>query len=178
METHTKLHTVTNYLIIFTILCYGLQNIIPDGTVRFGLNVLILQYPTEFFYQLLSTMFTHGGIEHLLMNMLVLWQFGNLLEEYMGKKRFLLLYFLGGILTSIGTLLYMITTNDYVNVVGASGAISVMMGYFALKSPSHRQGIIIWMLLISFVPLLFGMGIAWYSHLIGFILGFIFGFIL
>ena len=177
MNSHTKFNTLTNYLIILTIICYGLQNIIPDGTVRFGLNVLILQYPEHFFYQLLSTIFTHGGIEHLLMNMIVLWQFGNMLEEYMGKIRFLMLYLIGGVLTSVGTLVYMYSTGDFVNVVGASGAISVMMGYFALKVPSQRNGIIVWMLAISFLPLLFGMPIAWYSHLIGFGLGFVFGFI-
>jgi len=177
MNSHTKFNTLTNYLIILTIICYALQNIIPDGTIRFGLNVLILQYPEYFFYQLLSTMFTHGGIEHLIMNMIVLWQFGNMLEEYMGKVKFLMLYIMGGILTSVGTLIYMYSTGDFVNVVGASGAISVMMGYFALKVPSQRNGIIVWMLAISFLPLLFGMPIAWYSHLIGFGLGFIFGFI-
>jgi membrane associated rhomboid family serine protease len=175
MTTHTRIISTTNILIAITIVCFVIQNIVPDGSVRFGLNLLILQYPEVFFYQLLSTMFTHGGIEHLLMNMIVLWQFGNLLEEYMGKFRFLLLYFIGGILTSVGTLIYMVATNDFVNVVGASGAISVIMGYFALKSPAHRQGIIIWMLAISFLPLLFGMGVAWYSHLIGFALGFILG---
>jgi membrane associated rhomboid family serine protease len=154
---------------------YIVQNVVSDGIVRFGLNTLILEYPSSFFYQLVSTMFVHGGIEHLAMNMIVLWQFGNLLEDYMGKTKFLILYLLGGILTSIGTLIYMVTFNQYVNVVGASGAISVIMGYFALKSPSHRQAIIIWMLVISFIPVLLGMGIAWYSHLIGFIIGFILG---
>ena len=178
MNSHTKFNTLTNYLILFTIICFGIQNSFADGNIRFGLNVLILQYPDIFFYQLLSTIFTHGGIEHLLMNMIVLWQFGNLLEAYMGKIKFLSLYLLGGILTSIGTLVYMYYTRDFVNVVGASGAISVMMGYFALKAPEQRNGIIIWMLAISFLPLLFGMPIAWYSHLIGFGLGFIFGFIL
>ena len=175
MTPHTRTYSITNLLIALTVIFYGIQIIVPDGTIRFGLNQLILQYPSSFFYQLLSTMFTHGGIEHLLMNMIVLWQFGNLLEDYMGKVKFLILYFLGGILTSVGSLVYMVFTNDYANIVGASGAISVIMGYFTLKSPSHRQGIIIWMLAISFLPLLFGMNVAWYSHLIGFVIGFILG---
>jgi membrane associated rhomboid family serine protease len=175
---HTKLNTLTNYLIIFTLICFGIQNSFSDGTVRFGLNALIFQYPEYFYYQVLSTMFVHGGFEHLLMNMIVLWQFGNMLEVYMGKIKFFILYILGGILTSFGTLIYMYYTSDFVNVVGASGAISVIMGYFALKVPPQRNGIIIWMLLISFVPLVFGMPIAWYSHLIGFALGFILGIFL
>lgn len=177
MNTHTKLHTATNYLILFTIIGFLIQNIIPDGSVRFGLNYLILQYPHMFFYQIFTTMFAHGGFEHLAMNMIVLWQFGNMIEHSLGKIKFLSLYFIGGILTSIGTLIYMIISNDNVNVVGASGAISVLLGYFALKSQEQRNGIIVWMLLISFAPLLFGMPIAWYSHLIGFVLGFVFGFI-
>lgn len=178
MNPHTKINTLTNYLIAATIIGFMIQNSIPEGSLRFGLNPLIFAYPEQFFYQIFTTMFTHSGIEHLLMNMLVLWQFGNMLEVYMGKIRFLLLYIIGGIFTSLGTLIYMYTTGDLGNVVGASGAISVIMGYFALKSPEHRTGIIVWMLLISFAPLLFGMPIAWYSHLIGFGLGFIFGLFL
>ena len=110
------------------------------------------------------------------MNMFVLWQFGNLLEQYIGKVRFLLLYFIGGILTSIGTLVYIYFTSDLINVVGASGAISVLLGFLALKDQEQRKGIIVWILLISFAPLLFGVPVAWYAHLIGFAFGWMMGY--
>ena len=116
-------------------------------------------------------MFVHGGIAHILMNMFVLYQFGNMIEQYLGKFKYLLLYFIGGILTSIGSLAYMYFTGDWVNLVGASGAISVLLGWFALKDRYQRKGIIIWVALMSFAPLLLGLPVAWYAHIIGFVIG-------
>ena len=72
----------------------------------------------------------------------------------------------------------MILTNNWVSLVGASGAISVIIGYIALKDRFNRQSLIIWILLISFAPLLLGLPVAWYSHLIGFAIGWLLGFIL
>ena len=155
---------------------FGVQNSIEYGNIYFGLNIYF--FKNELYYQLLSTMFVHGGIAHILMNMFVLYQFGNMIEQYLGKFKYLLLYFVGGILTSIGSLAYMYFTGDWVNLVGASGAISVLLGWFALKDTYQRKGIIIWILLISFAPLLLGLPIAWYSHLIGFALGWLLGYIL
>ncbi|MCK5293100.1 MAG: rhomboid family intramembrane serine protease [Arcobacteraceae bacterium] len=176
MESHKKLITTTNIIIFITIIMYIVQINIHNGSLWLGLNIYF--FNNKLYYQLLSSMFAHGGIEHILMNMFVLWQFGNMIEEYIGKIRFLIIYIIGGVLTSIGTLAYMYYTNDWVNVVGASGAISVLLGFFALRSPSQRNGMIIWVLLISFLPLLFGFPIAWYSHLIGFAIGWIMGYIL
>ena len=174
MQSHRKIVSASNILILLTILMYYVQTNIHNGPLWFGLNIYFLQ--EHLYYQVLSTMFAHGGIEHLLMNMLVLWQFGNLLESYVGIFRFLFIYFIGGVLTSFGTLAYMYYFNDWANVVGASGAISVLFGYVALKDKTQRQGIIILMLLISFVPLLFGFNIAWHAHIIGFIIGWIMGY--
>jgi len=64
------------------------------------------------------------------------------------------------------------------NVVGASGAISVLFGWFAKKDPHLRGGLVVAILIISFVPLLMGVPVAWYGHLIGFVLGWILGYIL
>ena len=109
------------------------------------------------------------------MNMFVLWQFGNIVEFYTSKQYFIFLYFFGGILTSILVLLYLIATKNYITVIGASGAISVILGFVALKDKHNRQGIIIWFLLITFGPMLFGDNIAWHGHIFGFIIGVIFG---
>ena len=51
------------------------------------------------------------------------------------------------------------------------------MGYYALKVKEDRKGIAVWILLISFVPLMFDIPVAWYAHLIGFAVGFIIGFV-
>ncbi len=171
-----RILTVTNIIILLNVIMFAIQNSIYNGILYFGLNIYF--FTNSLYYQLLSTMFVHGGIAHIMMNMFVLYQFGNVIERIVGIPKFLLLYFIGGILTSIGSLAYMYITGDWANLVGASGAISVLLGWFALKDTYQRKGIIVWVLLISFAPLLLGMPIAWYSHLIGFALGWIMGYIL
>ncbi|MEA2050146.1 MAG: rhomboid family intramembrane serine protease [Campylobacterota bacterium] len=171
-----KIITTTNIIILINLIMFGIQNIVQYGTLKLGLNIYFFKY--DLYYQLFSTMFVHGGIAHILMNMFVLYQFGNMIEDAIGVFRYLLLYIVGGLLTSVGTLAYMYYTSDWANVVGASGAISVLLGWFALKDTYQRKGIIIWILLISFVPLLLGMPIAWYSHIIGFVLGWLMGYII
>ena len=168
--------TITNLIILANIFMFIIQNSIHNGILYFGLNIYFFR--NELYYQLLSTMFVHGGVAHILMNMFVLFQFGNIIERVIGIQKYLFLYFIGGILTSIGSLVYMYITGDWANLVGASGAISVLLGWFALKDTYQRKGIIVWILLISFAPLLLGMPIAWYSHLIGFALGWVMGYIL
>lgn len=168
--------TATNIIILITVIMFGVQNTIHNGILYLGLNIYF--FKAQLYYQLFSTMFTHGGIAHILMNMFVLYQFGNMIEKAIGIWKYLFLYIIGGILTSIGSLVYMYYTGDWSNLVGASGAISVLLGWFALKDKTQRSGIIVWVLLISFAPLLLGLPIAWYSHLIGFVLGWIIGFII
>ncbi len=63
------------------------------------------------------------------------------------------------------------------NLVGASGAISVILGYVAFFDRTQRSGIITWVLIISVAPLLIGLPIAWYAHFIGLAIGFLIGVI-
>ena len=175
MQSHKNIYSLTNIIIVFTIFMYLVQINIDNGGLYFGLNIYF--FIDNLYYQAISTIFAHGGVEHLAMNMIVLWQVGNMLEYSIGKVKFFILYIIGGILTSIGTLAYMYYFDDFVNVVGASGAISVLFGYIALKIKDQRIGMLIYILLISFVPILFGMNIAWYSHLIGFAVGIFTGFL-
>jgi len=171
-----KILTLTNIIILINIIMFGIQNSIQNGDLYLGLNIYFFE--AELYYQLLSTMFVHGGLAHILMNMFVLFQFGNMIEKAIGIPKYVLLYFIGGILTSIGSLAYMYYTGNWANLVGASGAISVLLGWFALKDTYQRNGIIVWILLISFAPLLLGLPVAWYAHLIGFALGWLLGYIL
>ncbi len=168
--------TVTNLLILANIIMFAIQNTVEHGILKYGLNIYFIKY--ELWYQPLSTMFVHGGIAHILMNMFVLYQFGNQIEEAIGKVRYLILYFIGGLLTSIGSFAYMHISGDWANLVGASGAISVIIGFIALRDKFNRKGLVIWILLISFAPLLLGLPIAWYAHIIGFIIGWLIGYIL
>lgn len=174
IQPQNKVISFTNLIIIANLIMFGVQNTMQHGGLYFGLNIYFFEY--NFYHQLLSTMFVHGGFFHLFMNMFILYQFGNMIESYIGIIRYALLYFIGGLLTSIGSIAYMYITGDWANLVGASGAISVLLGWFALKDTYQRKGIIMWILLISFAPLLLGMPVAWYAHLIGFGLGWLMGY--
>lgn len=165
--------TLTNVIIVITIIMYLLQINIDNGSLYLGLNIFFLE--ADLWYQPLSTMFAHGGIGHLGMNMFVLYQFGNMIEKYKGIKNFFILYFIGGILTSILSFVFMYKIGFNHNLVGASGAICVLLGYIALIDVNQRKGIITWVLLISVAPLLIGLPIAWYAHFIGLAIGFILG---
>lgn len=167
--------TATNVIILITVIMYIIQINIPQGGLLFGLNLYFMVY--DFWWQPLTTIFAHGGIAHLGMNMFVLWQFGNLIERFRGKKEIILLYFITGIITSLLSFLYIYYLDHNVNLVGASGAICAILGYVAYYDKAQRSGIITWILLISVAPLLIGLPIAWYSHFIGLAVGFIYALI-
>jgi rhomboid protease GluP len=167
--------TVTNILIFITVVMYIIQINTSQGGLLFGLNLYFLIY--DFWWQPLSSMFAHGGIAHLGMNMFVLWQFGNLIERGRGKKEIILLYLISGIATSLLSFAYIFYLDNSVNLVGASGAICALLGYVAYYDKAQRSGIITWVLLISVAPLLIGLPIAWYAHFIGLAIGFIYALI-
>jgi membrane associated rhomboid family serine protease len=169
----SKEFTLTNITIGITVLMYLVQTNIEYGGIYLGLNIYFLK--ENFFWQPLSSMFAHGGLGHLGMNMFVLYQFGNLIEKALSKKDFILVYFIGGLLTSMLSFAYIYYLDGGVNLVGASGAICVLMGYIAYFDKFQRKGIITWVLLISVAPLLIGLPIAWYAHFIGLGIGLLFG---
>jgi membrane associated rhomboid family serine protease len=171
-----KILTITNFLILANIIMFAIQNIVENGILIYGLNIYLLKY--DLWYQFLSSMFVHGGVAHILMNMVVLFQFGEQLEQSIGKIRYLILYFIGGVLTSIASFIYMLYSGNWANLVGASGAICVLIGFIALRDKQNRKGLITWVLLISFAPLILGLPVAWYSHIFGFVFGWIFGYLL
>ena len=167
--------TATNIIIAITILIYLIQESIPQGGLLLGLNIYFLAL--DFWWQPLTTIFAHGGIGHLSMNMFVLWQFGNLIERFKGSKKILSLYFTTGIVTSLLSFLYIYYLDHQVNLVGASGAICAILGYVAYYNKQERNAIITWILIISVAPLLIGLPIAWYAHFIGLAVGFLYAII-
>lgn len=85
---------------------------------------------------LITSMFMHGGWGHLLGNMLFLWVFGNNIEDSMGHVRFLLFYLATGIAAGLAHIFFSPGSN--VPAVGASGAISGIMGGYILLYPRAR----------------------------------------
>lgn len=82
---------------------------------------------------LVSSMFMHGGIMHLLGNMLYLWIFADNIEDSMGSSRFVIFYLLCGALAALSHAA--LDTDSAVPMIGASGAISGVLGAYALLYP-------------------------------------------
>ena len=166
---------ITPLLIALNVIIYFLTQE-PISHIKYGLNPLFFEGA---WWQPLTTMFMHANLTHLAMNMVVLFQFGYLLEKELNAHlKYLVIYLFGGVATSLLTICFMKFFGLDHNLVGASGAISVLFGWFALKDPRLRGGLIVSILIISFVPLLMGVPVAWYAHLIGFGLGWLLGYLI
>ncbi|MFV0481515.1 MAG: rhomboid family intramembrane serine protease [Campylobacteraceae bacterium] len=170
MNFNTNRQPLATYIIIaITVVAYYFTSTNSFALSKYGLNINFIAYPA--YWQPLTTMLTHGGLMHLGMNMVVLFQFGSIIEHFRGAKFTIFLYIVGGLLTSLVSFIYIYYFNNHVNLVGASGAISVLLGWMAQKDPYNRKGLIVAILVISFAPLLLGVSVAWYAHLIGFGVG-------
>lgn len=140
---------------------------------------------------LLTSMFLHGSWMHLLGNLLYLWIFGNNIEDIMGHARFVIFYAVCGVLAALSHALT--DPSSQIPMVGASGAISAILGAYLLVFPRARVLILIPppFLRTAYVPavVVLGMwflgqllsggmslgtkggGIAFFAHIGGFIAG-------
>lgn len=92
--------------------------------------------PAPFWTTLFSSMFLHGGWLHLGGNMLYLWIFGDNLERVMGPVRFLIFYLVCGVAASAAHIAF--NLQSAIPSVGASGAISGVLGGYLLLFPRNR----------------------------------------
>ena len=95
---------------------------------------------------LVTSMFLHGGVMHLLGNMLFLWVFGDNLEDQLGHGGVTLFYLMGGI--AAGLLQVISSPGSFVPVIGASGAIAAVLGGYFLLYPRARVDILIFLIFI------------------------------
>ncbi len=93
---------------------------------------------------LITSMFMHGGIAHLAGNMLYLWVFGDNLEDKLGHLRYFVFYLLCGVIASLTHVFtdYLFGENHLIPSLGASGAISGVMGGYLLLFPARRVTIL------------------------------------
>ena len=124
----------TKLTLVLIVACVVLY--IPE-LIGLNLNAWLAVSPYSPYYapwQLVTAMFAHGSLEHLLMNMVSLWWLGTLLERMQGTVRFAIVYFVSGI---VGNLVFALFSDGY--AVGASGAIFGMLGAVAVLLYKHRQ---------------------------------------
>ena len=138
---------------------------------------------------LITSMFLHDGFLHIAGNMLFLWIFGDNLEDEMSHFVFLLFYLIGGV--GSGLIHVFSSPDSIIPTVGASGAIAAVMGGYLLIYPKARVDILVifkiftipaWVMLgLWFAIQLFGGfnsetsmgGVAFWSHIGGFVIGFV-----
>ncbi|MGH8667356.1 MAG: rhomboid family intramembrane serine protease [Burkholderiales bacterium] len=165
----------------------------PGSALPMGEGISCRTDPGRQFQNVFSSMFLHGSWMHLLGNMWFLWLFGNNIEDSMTRPRFLAFYLLAGLAAALAQVLA--NPASGIPMVGASGAISGVMGAYLILFPRVRVftlvplGIVLttialpaWAMLIYWVGLQFlgGMtsavggqagGVAFWAHLGGFIAG-------
>jgi rhomboid family protein len=161
----------------------------PGAGFSMGHGLACLVDPGRAPEHIFTSMFLHGGWAHLLGNMWFLWLFGNNVEDSMGRLRFLVFYLGSGIAAAFAQVFMM--PDSLYPMVGASGAISGVMGAYVVLYPRVRVYTLVvivifvtsvalpawvmlgyWMLLQIAQGLLGGeSGVAVWAHIGGFIAG-------
>lgn len=144
----------------------------------------------------LSSMFIHGDLMHILGNMLYLWIFGDNIEYVLGHLRYLVFYLVVGISAALMQIIFF--PESHIPMIGASGAISGVLGAYLIKFPRNKVSILFFFFIIIKVIkvpavlaislwVLFQLyniyftgpdkmsegGVAWFAHIGGFLSGFI-----
>lgn len=128
-----------------------------------GLACVIDREPINL-YTPLTSMFLHGGWAHLLGNCLFFWVFGNNVEDSMGRFRFLVFYLACGLAAAAAHVL--IDPSSPVPTVGASGAISGVMGAYLVLYPRVRVNMLfIIIIFIRIIPLPAWLVLIWWFGL-------------
>jgi len=141
------------------------------------------------FLPLVTSLFLHSGIAHIAGNMLFLWIFGDNVEDFFGHIPYLFFYLVCGI--GSGLLHVLFNFNSSLPALGASGAISGVMGAYLVLYPSSRILTLVFIFLVPipaffilvywfFLQFIAGVtsigdvthgGVAWWAHVGGFLLG-------
>lgn len=141
------------------------------------------------FYPLFTSMFLHGGLMHLLGNMLFLYVFGDNVEDYFGHVGYFIFYLFCGVWSGFMHVLF--NLHSSLPAIGASGAISGVMGAYAVLYPRANVLMLFFIFLIP-IPAVFVLGywfllqflsgigefgasnmggVAWWAHIGGFLIG-------
>ncbi len=168
-------------LIGINLLVFILTEFVDPGLIRtLGLQPAAL---AERPWTIVTNLFVHGGLGHILANMITLFFFGSYLMGMAGQMRFLLVYFLGGL---TGNVFYIFLADPMVIGIGASGAVFAVGGALVILSPSIRVFVFplpvpipLWLAVLGafFILNLFPQ-VAWQAHAGGLLFGLAGGFIM
>ena len=114
------------WLALICIVIFIAQTLISGFTDLFLLNNQALGVE---FYRFITAIFLHGSLSHLVFNLFALIFFGLILEKFIGSKKFLLVFFISGVLANIFSVFF------YPSSLGASGAIFGIIGCLTILKP-------------------------------------------
>ena len=175
---------IVNILIFFVMDFWGSTE---DGMFMLEHGALYAPWIVEKgeYYRLITCMFLHFGIEHVFSNMLTLIFLGDLLEKMIGKIRFLLIYFLGGLSGGLLSMARQMVIGDYAVSAGASGAVFAVMGALVFLVVRHKGRIsgisserLVFMALLTLADGFVNTGVDYMAHLGGMAAGFLLAAIL
>ncbi len=174
-------NAVSFYIVGINILVFLLTSVNPNLYNYLSLNVVNV-VRNSMYWQFFTYMFVHGGLSHLLFNMLGLMFFGLTLEKAIGSKEFILLYIASGIFCGVFSFAVYFFSGSYGSfLLGATGAVYAVLLAYAVVFP--RAQILFWGILPIPAPILIGIyagielfnqfanvnsGIAHMTHLAGF----------
>ena len=123
-----KNNYITVFLVVVNIAVFIIYTILGD--VLYNITSLSAVDITDSheYYRFFTCMFMHGSLEHLLSNMLFLAVLGDMLERAVGHGRFIVIYMVSGLLGGCASVLYALISGNMYSSVGASGAISGLIG--------------------------------------------------
>lgn len=174
-------------LIIINFIVFGLMTI-SGGTentqnlLKFGAIFKPLVLQNGEWWRLISAMFIHIGITHIVLNMVTLYFIGLQIEKLFGHSRFLIIYFVAGIFGNLVSLLF---GNPLALSAGASGAIFGLFGVWLMLGESFRQNPYIrsmarqlgLFVILALISSLMESGIDAYAHVGGILAGFLVGYL-
>lgn len=159
-----------------------------DGVRLPAAEVLWLEdpLPVPEQFTVISYMFLHGNLLHLIGNMLFLWVFGDNVEDAMGHARFLMFYLMCGIFAGLAHTA--VQPSSYVPLIGASGAVAGVVAAYLMLHPKVKVWVLVlfriplrvsaawalgfWVGLQFFNALMAGEGeVAWWAHIGGLVAG-------
>jgi membrane associated rhomboid family serine protease len=146
------------------------EDIAKPVPVRIGdetTHIPLQPTPVHVYLTLLTSMFMHGSLMHLFGNMLFLWIFGDNVEDDLGHTRYGAFYLVTGLLASAAhiTSTFVLGDNPFIPSLGASGAISGVMGGYLVLHP-HRRVRVIMMRTLTTVPAYVAVGLWFVFQLI------------
>ena len=192
-----RFSAVTTTIIILNIFVFLLELMGGEDFVKQWATIPADIVAGRHWITILSAMFMHGGLLHILGNMVFLWAFGPQMEDAMGRMRYLIFYLLSGVAASLAQIAAM--PDSTVPNLGASGAIAGVMGAFLITYPRDQIRTVVLLGLftrVTFIPavLLIGVwfliqlfngvgavadvqtgGVAYMAHVGGFVFGAITG---